>query len=192
MPIEAYSSNPVNVKPTKKKVKALSPEIGSWSPKFIWRRFAYNLAYSRPLWKDFAEAFRNGDANPALVVATKPLLVAAYSFDLDCAVLLRFPDEFVQQYRLQQKTRLVASNTYVDDKPGRDISPGPRNTGRWLDFLPKICEFCSDDVQGTARRRNGFSPEHWSRAWDCAVEYAKRFPHTARDGNPASITFTQY
>lgn len=192
MSVTSYSDNPVNIKPSKKKVKALSPELGSWSPKYIWRRFAYNLAFSRPLWKDFAEAFRLGDANPALVVSVKPLLVAAYAFELDCAVLLRFPDEFVERYRLRPKMQLLASNTYVSDEPGRDILPGARSSGAWTDFLPKICEFCSDDAQAMARRRNAFTAEQWSRVWECAVEYAKRFPHVARDGNPASINFVQY
>jgi len=74
-----------------------------------------------------------GDANPAMVVGVKPdaLFVAAYSADIDCVVLLRFPVEFAIDQQLKAGSRLIALNSYekkseiaADLKPGAESDRG--------------------------------------------------------------------
>jgi hypothetical protein len=49
-----------------------------------------------------------GDARAALVAAITPdVLVAAYTDELDCVAMLRFPQELVDIYDLEVGTRLI-------------------------------------------------------------------------------------
>ena len=187
----SFSDNPAKIRPTKSMVKPLCPELGSMKPGYIWQRFAFNLANSKPLWKYFREIMEKHDANPAIVCSVKPLLVAAYSCDLDCAVLIRYPDEFVQRFGLKPKMRLLSVNSY-DEMKLEDCVPGPRNSGNWGSFLPRIANFLSDDEAAIKRRMNTFSEDTWDRVYPCAVEYAKRFPHRARGPNPLVLEMVEY
>ena len=187
----SYSDNPANIRPKKSMVKPLCPELGSMKFKYVWERFAFNLANSKPLWKYFCEIMKTHDANPAIVCSTRPLLVAAYSCDLDCAVLIRYPDEFVNRFGLKQKMKLLSVNSY-DQMKLDDVVPGPRSSGLWGSFLPRIANFLSDDEQMIKRKINGFSLDVWDRVWECGVEYAKRFPHHARGPNPLVLETTEY
>lgn len=188
---DSFSDNPAGIRPTKSMVKPLCPEIGSMKLGYIWKRFIFNLANSKPLWKYFCEVMETHDANPAMVCSVKPLLVAAYSCDLDCAVLIRYPDEFVKRFNLQPKMRLLSVNSYDVEKMA-DCVPGPRNSGLWGAFQPRIANFLSDDVKAIQRRMNSFSQTQWERVYPCAVEYAKRFPHQARGSNPLIIEMVEY
>ena len=53
-----------------------------------------------------------GDTQPAIVVSVNPLLIAAYSDEMDAVVMLRFPMEFVEKYNLSVGSRLTTSNVY--------------------------------------------------------------------------------
>jgi hypothetical protein len=67
----------------------------------------------------------DGDCNPAVVVSTLPLCVAAYTIDIDTVVLLSFPDTFVLDYGLTLGSRLISVNTYRFKPLVRDVVPGP-------------------------------------------------------------------
>ncbi len=187
----SYSTSPARIKPKKSMVKPLCPQIGSMHPKYIWQRFVFNLGYSTPMWKAFCQIMNNGDSNPAVVCNLQPLLVAAYSFDCDCAVLIRYPDDFAQKFKLQKGSRLLSVNTYSEDSEP-DVVQGSRSSRNWGAFQPRIANFLTEDVKSVQRRMNDFSLDIWDYVYQCGVEYAKRFPHQARSANPMFLEYVKY
>ena len=187
----AVSDSPGRIIPKKSMVKAICPEIGSLKPKYVWGRFVFNLGFGAPMWKVFRHDMWNGDSNPALVVSIKPLLVAAYSFDCDATVLIRFPDEFVERFQLRTKSRLFSVNMYSEE-PEEDVALGPMNTGRWRSFMPRIANFLTDNKMALAQRTAQFSDDKWERVWEQAVQYAANRPHRARSANPMIVEFVNY
>ena len=89
------------------------------------------------------EALLHGDSRAAVVVSLSPLMVAAYTDELDCVALLRFPDALVQRYGLREGTRLLTVNLYGEDVES-SISRSPDSAGgcgrrggrRWAGGLP--------------------------------------------------------
>ena len=67
---------------------------------------------TRELRERYAEHLLLGDSRAAVVVSTNPLMVTAYSDEMDAAILLRFPAFLVSKYALQVGTRLLTVNTY--------------------------------------------------------------------------------
>ena len=61
---------------------------------------------------ELKEHLMYGDSRAAVVVSLSPLLVAAYTDELDCVAMLRFPDELVTEYKLVRYSRLLTTNTY--------------------------------------------------------------------------------
>src|SRR5262249_51250149 len=72
------------------------------------------------------EQLQHGDSRAAIVVCTAPLLVAAYSDELDCIAMLRFPNTFAEEYKLWVGSRLLTVNTYGrGQKYDEDLILGP-------------------------------------------------------------------
>jgi hypothetical protein len=135
----------------------------------------------------------HGDSRAAVVVSTVPLLVAAYTDELDCVALLRFisPPE-----PLQVGSRLVTVNTYGrTDKISQDLFPGPLCGDRWTVFHPIIADFICDDPGQVARLKLTISGEEWTRAERLGHEYLEARPGVSRDGAPCrssrAATLTQ-
>lgn len=56
-----------------------------------------------------------------MVISKKSLIIAAYSEDIDCIILLKFPDRYAELYDLDERARLISINTYlIGDKFQRD------------------------------------------------------------------------
>src|SRR5579884_1143605 len=72
----------------------------------------------------FEQHLYYGDTRAAVVISTDPLLVAAYSDDLDCVVVLKFPAEFVDEYQLHVGSRLLTVNLYTRGRWRPDIKRG--------------------------------------------------------------------
>ena len=89
-----------------------------------------------------------GDSRAAVVVSVSPLLVAAYSDERDCVVMLKFPEELVATYRLKPGSRLITVNTYMQGpkRPVADLIEGPLSRGNWHNVIPMIADFLSDDT----------------------------------------------
>ena len=77
-----------------------------------------------------------GDTQPAVVVSTQPLLIAAYSDEMDAVVMLKFPAEFVEKYSLSVGDRLTTSNVYFN-RPRRHTR---RGLGNRLAGQPRLSE----------------------------------------------------
>ncbi|MBM4777487.1 MAG: hypothetical protein GQE15_07260 [Archangiaceae bacterium] len=139
-----------------------------------------------------SEHLEKGDSRAAVVVSTTPLLVAAWSDDLDGAVLLRFPGAFVERYSLTPGTRLLTVNLYQALRHPRtkepvvavDLVPGPMATG-WSNVLPCIAEFVSDDTERIEARKRAIDEAEWRQLDEAAKVRVERLgANTARPGSP--------
>jgi hypothetical protein len=129
-----------------------------------------------------------GDANPALVVSVQPLIVAAYSPDIDNVMLLRLPNELgdnkATNKPLRQGDRLVTCNTYQrSDEPSGDIPLGPEATGDWNDCWFVIANLISSDQARLDELTASFSDRAWHR---CNQHAQRRLANgdRCRDGRP--------
>lgn len=130
------------------------PRLPRWTTPFLpwWREYCHDVS---------VHLTRN-DSRAALVVSVEPLLVAAYSTDLDCVAMLEFPSFLVAQYGLEVSSRLVTCNGYwVDPEEPIDLRPGPGNTGDWTNFMPVIADFLTDEIDKVEARKAQISDEEW-------------------------------
>ena len=135
--------------------------------------------------KYIEEQLHNGDSRAAVVISADPLLVAAYTDELDCVAMLRFPIEFVRLWRLSVGSRLLTVNCYGDSPTyDSDLILGPNLISRWTGFHPIIAEFVSEDYDRIEDRKNQISDDEWRRAGTMGWEYVRSRPGLARDGRP--------
>src|SRR5439155_17738783 len=129
------------------------------------------------------------DANPAIVVAIKPeLIVSAYSGDIDCVMLLRFPSEvaakLIAEHNLKPGKRLISRNSYRDDpQMAGDLLPGP-DYSNWTNYNPYIAEFLADDRERIATLHENMEDYFWEHCRDLTLAALERKPLRLRDGRP--------
>ncbi len=130
------------------------------------------------------EHMQFGDRRAAVVVSVEPLIVAAYTDELDCVALLRFDREFPHE-PLEVGSRLLTVNTYGEgDLHQPDLFPGQRASGRWASFHPIIADFVCSDPAPVERRKAAIDDDEWERTlrfgnWQLGLD-----PAVARDGAP--------
>ena len=151
----------------------------------------YRLLNRLSPWQQFwltrhEEHLRYGDSRAAVVVCVRPLLVAAYTDELDCVAVLRFEPGLVARYGLRDGTRLLTVNTYTfGEIPVCDLESGAGSYGRYSNFAPLIADFLSDDVGRIAERKAEIAESEWVRAEQLGREHLRRHGHRrVRDGRP--------
>ena len=128
---------------------------------------------------------QNGDTRAAVVVSVAPLLVAAYTDELDGVAMLEFPIEFVEGYGLREGTRLLTVNSYTQlHEADDDVILGPKASGRWNGFNPIIADFVSDDDERIDRIKGKISEAEWQRTYRFGKKYLAQRPNVTRDGRP--------
>lgn len=127
-----------------------------------------------------------GDSRAAVVVSTSPLLVAAYTDEIDCVALLRFSRRFISEYNLERGSRLVTVNTYefADGSYETDLKPGPESYGTYGNVFPMIADFLTDDVARLAERKLEISEDEWRRTETLGQSYRREKYARPRDGRP--------
>ena len=112
-------------------------------------------------------ALARGAGRAAVVVDAANSVVAAYTNELDCVVLLQFPDSFGLVHGWQNGTRLLAMTSYRSRDQGvaPDLQPGPGDTGRWGNAWPLVADLLTDDHAGLAARKRAIEGAEWDRAW---------------------------
>ena len=178
------ASDPGRLSLSHEKLRVLRPDLYGLSR--IWRIFRRLILRRGWAQRDYIEEhLHSGDSRAAVVVSLYPLLVAAYTDELDCVAILSFPQEFVQAYRLSMGTRLLTVNTYKRDLPrDPDLIPGPNMIERWTGFHPIIAEFVSDDLDRINTRKRQITDNEWQRTLAMGRQYLERRPGFARDGRP--------
>ncbi len=121
------------------------------------------------------ENFIYGDTQPAIVVSLSPLVISAYSDELDAVLFLKFPKELVSLYDLHEGMRLTAANSYPSAKSlSKDIFPGQNYNGHFKDFSPKIHLFLSYDDARALELTSNFSEDIWAYVERLTAERKKR------------------
>ena len=182
---DTYASHPGLVLLSQSKLKRLEPDLfPSWWWKVCnaaaWKKLEYFRIH-------IEEHLNNGDSRAAIVLKTRPLVVAAYTDELDCVALLRFPGELAVEDNLKEGSRLLTVNTYRWREQGiaPDLTFGEGDYKRYGNFAPFIAEFLSDDKEHIEQRKAQIGEDEWQRTWQMANEYVTRCGWIARDGCPS-------
>jgi Fe-S cluster assembly iron-binding protein IscA len=131
------------------------------------------------------EHLQLGDSRAACVILTDPLLVAAYTDELDCVALLKFSAGLVAEHNLKSGDRLLTVNTYSRDQQiAPDLQAGPLQSGRYSNFYPVIAEFVSDDVMRITERKAEIGEDEWARCETMGRESLRKGPDGWRNGSP--------
>src|SRR5215217_7681664 len=183
---DTQASHPGGLRVSQAKLRALHPELDSG---VAWLRFITKVPiYSkRSFWRArIPEHLLYGDSRAAVVVSTEPLLVAAYTDELDCIALLKFPDSFVSEYDLGVGSRLLTVNTYFypDEPHADDLEIGPNAYGRYVNFSPFIADFLTDDVETVEQRKAEISEYEWRKTAELGNRYLDDRIAPPRDGRP--------
>ena len=171
----SVASHPGGVVLSDEKLKRFHPKLYT-----RWSRFLGRL----PLWfpvdrfglshryRDIVdEHVRLGDSRAALVMSIDPLLVAAYTDELDCVAILRFDPWVREAYNLNVGDRLLTVNTYTPLRAApvaSDLTFGSQQYGRYSDFWPIIAEFIAADLQPIRNRKSRIDKAEWQRTRDLA------------------------
>ena len=118
------------------------------------------------------EYIKFGDTQPAIVVSISPLIVAAYSDEMDAVVALKFPKQFVREYNLELFSKLISVNVYsYGFTISEDIEIGPGYYRRYVNFTPTIVDFLSEIQKIDCHKIN--IPE---KTWDYVKYLALKYP----------------
>ena len=179
------ASDPGDIRLSHDKLKEFHPDL--YETQKIMGLFN-GLTREQKSWQaHFAEQMLYGDSRAAVVLSTSPLLVAAYTDELDCSVVLRFPAELVERYSLEAGDHLLTVNAYEEATSiVGDLSEGPETTGQYCNFSPLITEFLSDDYGRIEYRKSTIDAAEWERAERMGREYLERNGGNVRDGSPRS------
>lgn len=179
----SYASDPGSIRLSHKKLNRFHPEL--------YELKGINKLLNRPSEKQqywlthFEEHLLHADSRAALVISIEPLLIAAYTDELDCIAMLSFSNELVSEYGLSVGFRLLTVNSYIKGHlPVADLHYGPAAYHRYSNFHPLIAEFLSEDIIQTAHRKNNISEQEWKRTEICSQEYLLKFGQRSRDGRP--------
>lgn len=169
------ASDPSGLRLSRRKLREFHPELTKDFLKFEEEQAVRHLM----------EHLTHGDCRAAVVILTVPLLVAAYTDELDCVAMVRFPIEMAGEYKLRKGSRLLSVNMYSKHEEGTDLIPGPENLGRWSNFAPIIADFFSDDEARIMFRKRQIEEAEWERCRQLGKEYVMRHGReTARQGAP--------
>ena len=178
-----YASDPGEIRLSHEKLRTFHPEL--YKPRGLFRLLK-RLSPLQKYWLlRLEEHLIYGDSRAAIVASVAPLIVAAYTDELDCIALLRFPEPLVQQYQLKPGTRLLTVNTYTaGTKPVADLENGPASYHRYRNFQPVIADFLSDDAARIATRKAEIPEAEWERTYKLAQALSARKKLFVRDGRP--------
>ena len=172
--MSTHADNPGKVKFSYKKYYSFRNRINT---KFSGR------FYSDMQIENVMKVLLYGDTQPALVVSTEPLLIAAYSDEMDAVVMLRFSSEFVEKYQLTVGTRLTTSNFYFGgDRVASDIFVGENYLRQWVDFMPVVQLFLGKGDDKIRTKTDLFGEDVWSRVAEKAEDYLYNHSELCRDG----------
>lgn len=137
-----------------------------------------------------AQHIDRGDTRAAIVLRVTPnVLVAAYTDELDCVAVLKFPARTANVFRLKPGMRLVTCNFYRKSNEGvaPDLYRDPDAPERWQNFHPVIGNFVSSDSARLQQLANEIPEREWQRTQGLGDEWLDRFDagQTApRNGSP--------
>ncbi len=178
-----FASNPGLITLSHSKLRCLQPNL---YPSKLRKFLNPNIEKNIQFWlTHIEEHLSNGDSRAAIVVSVEPPLVAAYTDELDCVVLLEFDYHAAAAIDFKMGTRLLTVNTYASREEGvaSDLKIGSEDLGNWGNFAPFIAEFFSDDMARIQARKAEISEDEWKRTEVMGME-ALRSGVAPRSGRP--------
>jgi hypothetical protein len=178
------ASDPGRITLLPEKMRRFHPEIYQYQGLCRrWKKqFTKDQIYQQTRSREHLE---NGDSRAAVVISLSPLIIAAYTDELDCVAMLKFPPDLVQEYGLRVGSRLLTVNIYrYGDRPVSDLENGPASYRRHSNFEPYIAEFLSADYERIDRRKLEISEQEWNRTIELAHAYLDKHGSRFRDGYP--------
>lgn len=177
------AGNPLPLSLDHEKLKILRPDLYGFvgaMKRFWW------WSNKMMRWRVYVEEVISfGDTRAAVVVSTSPLLVAAYTDELDCIVMLKFDDQLTDLYGLFLGSRLLTINTYkTHDTVDEDLIAGENSYDAWSGFTPIIAEFVSGDIGLIEKRKSRISDIEWTHTEQLGNHYLEVRPGVFRDGRP--------
>lgn len=171
---DTQASDPGNITPSKTKMAKLCPNVLPTQS---------NVQHGP--YENVAVSLRDGDSRAALVARIAPLVVAAYSDELDAVALLQFPSWLVDQYQLKVGTKLLTVNTYERGNiVAPDLKPGPLFKESFCNFIPLIAEFLTDDIETVMDHQSNITDTEWNRLLTCIKAATTHRTHRYRNGIP--------
>lgn len=169
-----YAENAGNVRLSKEKFRQVRDKILKIS---FFDKTQYNNNFER-----IDDYMMNGDTQPAIVYSVNPLIISAYSDEMDGVVFLKFPKKLAEMYNLHEGMKLVTSNVYkYGTKIAKDIEVGDGYLNRYVDFTPIVQLFLTDSENYAMKRTELFDEEVWDRVNHLTEEYSYS-RHKARKG----------
>lgn len=176
---DTVASDPLSITLSHKKLRKMVPDL--YGLKSFIRYCKIGIDYKKVI----EEHILYGDSQPAIVVSLQPLLIAAFSDELDCIAILKFSLNYIKEYGLKEKTKLITCNTYSCKPPYQtDLIIGEKNLGNWFGFHPIIAEFISEDIQKIENRKEKIQDEHWEYVYSLGKNYIIKHQGVYRDGRP--------
>lgn len=177
------ASDPGGVRLSHRRLRRLRADLYGFQGLLLSLQERFANAHSIKI--HLAEHLMHGDSRAAVVMQTDPLLVAAYTDELDCVAILRFPAAMVEEFRLREGDRLLTVNTYGHlDAVAADLTAGPGDFCRLQNFHPIIADFVSDDAGRIDERKREIAEAEWGRVASLGREYLSVRPGVMRDGRP--------
>lgn len=150
---------------------------------FLAKKWRYNSNF-----QCINDCISNGDTQPAIVHSVSPLIISAYSDEMDGVVFLEFPEKLTEMYNLYEGMRLVTSNVYnCGFKIAKDINIGKDYLKRYTDFTPIVQLFLAEDENYIMSRTELFDEEVWDRVKHLTEEYA----HSGKKARKGFYYFTK-
>lgn len=169
-----YAENSGNVELSKRKFAQVRDDILELS---VLEKSRYNSNF-----ECINEFMMKGDTQPAIVYSVNPLIISAYSDEMDGVVFLEFPDRLAEIYNLYVGMRLVTSNVYAYGfSIAKDITVGNGYLKRYTDFTPIVQLFLAKDEDYVMRRTELFNDKIWERVKYLTENYSDS-GHKARKG----------
>ncbi len=178
-----FASNPGLITLSHTKLSCLQPNL---YPSWLKKLCDLKIDKKTQFWlTHIEEHLSNGDSRAAVVVSVEPPLVAAYTDELDCVVLLEFDYHVAEAIDFKVGTRLLTVNTYASRENGvaSDLKTGSEDLGNWGNFAPFIAEFFSDDITRIQARKEEISEDEWKRTEVMGIE-ALHSGVSPRSGRP--------
>ncbi len=167
------ASNPGRVTLSHDKLRIFHPELFTIRTRFldfIPRRLRSSMR-AKYIFNLLSEHLAYGDGRAALVVSTKPYMVATYTDEMDCVAILRFLPESVAFMNTNVGSRLITVNTYSymqDEIEHPDLTIGPNRLGHFTNFWPIIADFLTDDFDQLNHLKSCISDVEWRRTQELA------------------------
>ena len=151
----------------------------------------YDLKVFNKKKKLIKEHIKYGDTQPAIVVSVDPLIISSYTDEIDCVVMLKYPNEFVSIYDLKIGDRLVTVNQYypkLNFNYAPDLIPGEHASKYWRDVIPVVGLFVCENEEYCKRKVRLFESKDWDILQEKTINYLKEKPNVSRNGFRYFIT----